>query len=149
VFSAEAILKAGIYPEAGFKRASRRYVRLIFAFPFLGLLTAGYLLHGLPVRETAAHILMLFLIAETMVTIVQTQFPGYPFSRPPQDEEMATNMVVIMLMYEIQCLILALVVYHVLYRWWWAYAVGVLVFGAIAARRETGDTLESVVSSTA
>jgi len=140
------ILRAGIYPESMFKKASRRYVRLIFSLPFLGLLAAGYLLHGLSAAATLAHILMLLLIAEAMVTIVQTQLPGYPFSRRPQDEEMSTNMVVIMLMYEIQCLILAMVVYHVLYRWWWAYVLGIVAFGVIALARDLGG--EKVVSAT-
>jgi hypothetical protein len=144
-YRASWILKAGIYPETMFKRVSRRYVRLIFSFPFLGLLGAGYLLNGLPLSQTAAHVLMLLLITETMVTIVQTQLPGYPFSRPPQDEEMSVNMVVIMLMYEIQCVILAMVVYHVLYRWWWAYVAGIVAFGVIALARDLGG--EKVVSA--
>jgi hypothetical protein len=39
-------------------------------------------------------------------------------------------------MYEIQCVILAMLVYHVLYRWWWAYVLGIVAFGTIALRRD-------------
>jgi hypothetical protein len=135
-YKASWMLRAGIHNETDFRNASRRYVRLIFAVPILLLLTIGYLVHRVPIHEVAAHIFMLFMITEAMVAIVQTQFPGYPFSLPPQDEEMGIKMAVIIVLYEVQCVMMAMLVYHVLYRWWWAYAAAVLLFGVLAFRRE-------------
>jgi len=135
-YKARWLLRAGIHKEADFRNASRRYVRLLFSIPVLLLITIGYLVHGVPLPEVAAHVFMLFMITEAMVVIVQTQFPGYPFSLPLQDEEMGINMAVIIVLYEVQCLMMALFVYHVLYRWWWAYAAAVLLFGLLAFRRE-------------
>jgi len=81
----------------------------------------------------AALVLMLALLAEMMVSLIQAMFSGYPFSRSSQDEELGLKIVIIGLLLEVFGTLIGVVVYHLFYRWWWAYVPG--VFMMIVIRR--------------
>ena len=124
-FQAAWWLQQGVIREVEWRLAVRRLLRLLFVAPFLVLLGIIYLVMGVSLLHIAAHLLMLALLAELMVVMIQSLYSGYPFSRSSQDEELAIKVVLVGLLLEIFGAFIAGAVFHVFYRWWWAYPIGV------------------------
>jgi hypothetical protein len=130
-FEAAWWMQQGLIDEVEWRLAVRRLLRVLFVSPILVLLSLIYLGLGVPFLHVAAHVFMLALLAELMVSMIQTLFSGYPFSRSSQDEELGLKLVVVGLLLEVFGSLIGVVVYHVFYRWWWAYLAGVALMFAI------------------
>ena len=131
-YQAGWLLRTGMFSLADYSHAVRKYIRCFFVFPLLVVFALGYLLAGVSVTSIAIHLFFLFMLSETMAAFMQTQFGKLPFSMPPQDEETAATLIVVFLVFQTFSLLIALAVYHVVYRWPVAYVVSVCLLWVLA-----------------
>ena len=110
------ILRTGVIPMSDFVASGRRIVRVLLVLPLLTLIALGYLWARIPLWSLLVHVAMLALLAEAVARAVQQAFPYPPFTRPTDDEELASAFVAAGLLLYVFCGLVALFVVHVVYR---------------------------------
>lgn len=141
-------LKFSPISVAEFAASTRHIMRVVFVLPLLLLLAGGYLIAGAPLLSVLGHLFMLAIIAEVMVCGMQLMFGDFPFALEYDDETLMFKMLPIFLLYEMISGLLAAIVLHGFYRWWWAYLAGVAMLlimrhmfikGQVAIQRKVYD----------
>ena len=125
--NASWILRISPIPIEAFAAAQRHVMRVVFVFPILLLALTGYLIFQAPLLPVLAHVAMMALVAEVMVCGMQNLFSDYPFSLPGDDENFMMRLLPILFVYEALSLLISGVIFHLFYRWWWAYVVGAML----------------------
>lgn len=123
-YRASWILQLSPLPKEAFAAAERHVMRVVFVFPIILFCIAGYVYYEAPWLSILGHVIMMGLIAEVMVCGMQNLFSNYPFALPADDEEFTMRLLPVFFVYEALSVLIAGLIFHVLYRWWWAYLVG-------------------------
>ncbi len=125
-FRAAWLLRLSSIPPGVLASSLRRIFWAFFGLPFLASLAIVNALYEVPWISIGAHTLMLALIMETVAVSLQRTMAYLPFSRGNEDETVWAKLMVGFIMVHTFAGIVSMLVVHVFYRYWVAYATGAL-----------------------
>jgi len=152
-FQAAWILNMGVIEGEKFRSAVVRLVRRMFTYPLLVFFFGFYLYQGTSVLSVLGHLFALFILAEFTTRAVQVFWKGTPFSLDGRDEDLLNRSFPLFMMYEVLSALAAVFVFHIAYRWWWAYilfcALAFIMLRILKKEADTilDDTIPNVVES--